>query len=97
MCWSKAHKVPQQVPRVIAQDADNDQVLACAVQAHLIASGDQHLHSLGGNYLGVRIVKRPTAWHFATSSSLTLCRDRHSAKRKPSPLEPINAPTPLSA
>ena len=50
--------VPQQVPRVIAQDADDDQVLACALEAcaHLIASGDQHLHSLGGNYLGVRIV-----------------------------------------
>ena len=50
--------VPQQVPRVIAQDADDDQVLACAVEAraHLIASGDQHLHSLGGNYQGVRIV-----------------------------------------
>jgi predicted nucleic acid-binding protein len=33
-------------------------VLACAVEAHahLIASGDQHLHSLGGNYQGVRIV-----------------------------------------
>jgi putative PIN family toxin of toxin-antitoxin system len=50
--------VPRQVPRVIAQDADDDQVLACAVEAHahLIASGDQHLHSLGGNYQGVRIV-----------------------------------------
>lgn len=50
--------VPQQVPRVIAQDADDDQVLACAVEAHahLIASGDQHLHGLGGNYQGVRIV-----------------------------------------
>ena len=50
--------VPQQVPRVIVQDADDDQVLACAVEAHahLIASGDQHLHSLGGNNLGVRIV-----------------------------------------
>lgn len=49
---------PQQVPRVIAQDADDDQVLACALEAraHLIASGDQHLHSLGGNYQGVRIV-----------------------------------------
>ena len=50
--------VPQQVPRVIAQDADDDQVLACAVaaRAHLIASGDQHLHGLGNNYQGVRIV-----------------------------------------
>jgi putative PIN family toxin of toxin-antitoxin system len=50
--------VPQQVPRVIAKDADDDQVLACAVtaRAHLTVSGDQHLHSLGGNYQGVRIV-----------------------------------------
>ena len=50
--------VPQQVPRVIAQDADDDHVLACAIEAHahLIASGDQHLHNLGGNYHGVRIV-----------------------------------------
>ena len=50
--------VPQHVPRVISQDADDDQVLACALQAraHLIASGDQHLHSLGGNYQNVRIV-----------------------------------------
>lgn len=50
--------VPQQVPRVIAQDADDDQVLACAVEARalLIASGDLQLHSLGGNYLGARIV-----------------------------------------
>lgn len=50
--------VPQQVPRVIAQDADDDQVRACAVEAraHLIASGDRHLHNLGGNYQGVRIV-----------------------------------------
>jgi predicted nucleic acid-binding protein len=50
--------VPQQVPGVISQDADDDQVLACALEArvHLIASGDQHLHSLGGNYQGVRIV-----------------------------------------
>ncbi len=50
--------VPAQVARVIAQDADDDQVLACALaaQAHLIASGDKHLHSLGGIYQGVRIV-----------------------------------------
>ena len=34
--------VPQQVPRVIARDTDDDQVLACALEAraHLIASGD---------------------------------------------------------
>ncbi|MCL2345176.1 MAG: putative toxin-antitoxin system toxin component, PIN family [Desulfobulbus sp.] len=49
---------PQQVPRVIARDADDDQVLACAVaaRAHLIVSGDKHLHSLGGKYQGIRIV-----------------------------------------
>lgn len=58
---AQALVVPQQVPRVIAQDADDDQVLACAVKAraHLIASGDLLLHSLGGNYLGVRIVVTP--------------------------------------
>ena len=43
---------------MIARDADDDQVLACALEAHahLIASGDRNLHSLGGNYQGVRIV-----------------------------------------
>lgn len=50
--------LPEQVPRVIAHDADDDQVLACAVQAraHLITSGDRHLHSLGGSYQGIRVV-----------------------------------------
>lgn len=49
---------PQHVLRVIAADADDDHVLACAVtaRAHLIASGDKHLHSLGGQYKGIRIV-----------------------------------------
>ena len=43
---------------MVAQDADDDHVLACAVEAraHFIASGDQHLHSLGGSYQSVRIV-----------------------------------------
>lgn len=42
----------------IAQNADDDQVQACAVKAHthLTDAGDQHLHSLGGNYQSVRIV-----------------------------------------
>ena len=50
--------VPQQVLRVIVKDADDDQVLACALaaHAHLIASGDKHLHTLGGSHEGVRIV-----------------------------------------
>lgn len=49
---------PRQVPRVIEHDADDDQVLACALagQADLIVSGDRHLHSLGGQYQGIPIV-----------------------------------------
>jgi uncharacterized protein len=51
--------MPQQVPRVIANDPDDDQVLACAVaaRADLIVSGDKHLHALGGEYQGMRIVR----------------------------------------
>jgi uncharacterized protein len=50
--------VPADVPRVVANDADDDHVLACAVAAHadLIVSGDKHLLGLGGNYQGVAIV-----------------------------------------
>ncbi|MEO7557674.1 MAG: putative toxin-antitoxin system toxin component, PIN family [Gammaproteobacteria bacterium] len=53
--------VPPSVPRVIENDPDDDHVLACAVaaQADLIVSGDKHLHSLGGLYNNIRIV-RPT-------------------------------------
>lgn len=49
---------PSDVPRVIEQDADDDQVLACALPANadLIVSGDKHLHDLGGAYQGVPIV-----------------------------------------
>lgn len=50
--------VPVSVPRVIAADADDDHVLACAItaQADLIVSGDKHLLGLGGAYQGIRIV-----------------------------------------
>jgi uncharacterized protein len=50
--------VPQSVPRVIENDADDDHVPACALagQADLIVSGDRHLHSLGGQYQGIPIV-----------------------------------------
>lgn len=50
---------PNHVPRVIADDADDDHVLACAMasRADLIVSGDKHLHSLGGHYQGVPIVR----------------------------------------
>lgn len=49
---------PQEVPRVIEQDADDDHVLACALagRADMIVSGDRHLHSLGGQYQGIPIV-----------------------------------------
>ena len=49
---------PQEVPRVIADDADDDHVLACAVagRAELIVSGDKHLLGLGGQYNGIPIV-----------------------------------------
>jgi putative PIN family toxin of toxin-antitoxin system len=48
---------PDSVPRVIANDADDDHVLACALagKVDLIVSGDKHLHSLGGEYQGIRI------------------------------------------
>ena len=50
---------PISVPRVIVNDADDDHVLACALMgnADLIVSGDKHLHSLGGNYKGIPIVR----------------------------------------
>lgn len=54
-----AHIVtPQDVPRVIDQDPDDDDVLACAVagRADLIVSGDRDLHSLGGQYAGIPIL-----------------------------------------
>jgi putative PIN family toxin of toxin-antitoxin system len=49
---------PSEVPRVIEQDADDDQVLACALaaNANLVVSGDKHLCNLGGAYQGIRIV-----------------------------------------
>lgn len=54
---------PINVPRVIANDPDDDHVLACAVaaQANLIVSGDKHLHSLGGQHQGIRIVSAAEA------------------------------------
>ena len=50
---------PSSVPRVIENDPDDDHILACAVaaQADLIVSGDKHLHSLGGVYNNIRIVR----------------------------------------
>ena len=49
---------PTDVPRVVADDADDDHVLACALaaQADFIVSGDKHLLKLGGQYQGIAIV-----------------------------------------
>jgi len=49
---------PVSVPRVVPNDPDDDQVLACALTAHanLIISGDRkHLLPLG-NYQGIAII-----------------------------------------
>lgn len=49
---------PADVPRVVIEDADDDQELACAAaaQANLIVSGDKHLLHLGGAYQRILIV-----------------------------------------
>jgi len=62
-----AHMVaPDNVPRVIENDPDDDHVVACAVsaQADFIVSGDKHLHSLGEQYKGIRIVSATQALEF---------------------------------
>lgn len=58
--------VPDSVPRVIEDDPDDDHVIACAVvaEADFIVSGDKHLHSLGGQYQGIRIVSPAEALAF---------------------------------
>jgi uncharacterized protein len=49
--------VPADVPRVVADDADDDHVFACALaaQADLIVSGDRHLLGISDNYQGIAI------------------------------------------
>jgi putative PIN family toxin of toxin-antitoxin system len=53
---------PSAVPRIVANDADDDHVLACALEAHadLIVSGDHHLLDLN-DYHGIPIVKAAEA------------------------------------
>lgn len=50
---------PAQIALTIAKDPADDEVLACAIAAHadLIVSGDKHLHSLGGQYKGITIIR----------------------------------------
>ena len=49
---------PETISPAIEADPDDDEVLACALAAaaDLIVSGDKHLHGLGGQYRGMRIV-----------------------------------------
>lgn len=60
---------PDNVPRVIADDPDDDHVIACAVaaQANLIVSGDKHLHRLGGQYKNIRILSAGEAFELIKS------------------------------
>jgi len=50
--------LPAEVPLIIAEDPDDDEVLACALAAHaqVIVSGDRHLLGLA-EYQGIRIVR----------------------------------------
>ena len=50
--------VPTEVPRVIADDPDDDQVLACALAARAdsIVSGDRHLLKLQPQWRGIDIL-----------------------------------------
>jgi len=56
---------PADIQPTIAADPADDQVLACALaaKADLIVSGDKHLHSLGGHYQGIAIVRPAEALH----------------------------------
>jgi uncharacterized protein len=50
---------PAQIEPTIKEDVADDQVLACALaaRADVIVSGDKHLHTLGGSYQGIRIMR----------------------------------------
>jgi uncharacterized protein len=65
---------PMQVLRVIEHDPDDDQVIAAAVaaRADLIVSGDKHLHSLGGEFQGIRIVTPAQAVQLISGISRSL-------------------------
>lgn len=64
---------PASVPRVVPNDADDDEVVACAVaaQAQLIVSGDQHLLDLGDSYQGISIVSTAGAVGIIDAEGMT--------------------------
>ncbi|MFZ2358376.1 MAG: putative toxin-antitoxin system toxin component, PIN family [Anaerolineae bacterium] len=47
-----------EIPTIIVGDADDDQVLACAItgQANYLVTYDPHFDSLGGEYQGIRVL-----------------------------------------
>jgi putative PIN family toxin of toxin-antitoxin system len=51
--------VPARIAPTVMADPADDTVLACALAASAdwIVSGDKHLHSLGGQYKGILIVR----------------------------------------
>jgi uncharacterized protein len=60
---------PVTIAPTILNDPDDDHVLACAIaaRADLIVSGDKHLHGLGGEYQGIRIVTPAQAVSIVTA------------------------------
>jgi uncharacterized protein len=50
---------PTQIGLTITADPSDDQVLACAIAAHAdwLVSGDKHLHSLGEQFDGIKILR----------------------------------------
>jgi len=56
---------PEAVSPVIAEDPDDDHILACAVvgKADYLVSYDPHFESLGEEYQGIKITKAlPFLW-----------------------------------
>lgn len=49
---------PKEVPNAVANDPDDNHIVACAIEGHadLIVSGDRHLLTLG-SYAGIPIIR----------------------------------------
>ena len=66
--------VPESVPRVVPDDPDDDQILACALagQADQIVTGDHHLLDLR-EYQGIRILSPAAFLAFLASDDVNPC------------------------